>query len=69
MVVDSSHGVVSSNTRSRRHNRLGHALASGSRPRLATLLSPQAPLPAPEELTDRYPDLIARVLIGLLGPT
>jgi AcrR family transcriptional regulator len=48
---------------------LGHALASGSRPRLATLLSPQAPLPAPEELTDRYPDLIARVLIGLLGPS
>jgi AcrR family transcriptional regulator len=47
---------------------LGHALASGSHPRLAALLSPQAELPRPEELTDRYPDLIARILTGLLGP-
>ena len=48
---------------------LGHALTSGDHPRLAALLSPQAQLPPPEELTDRYPDLIARVLTGLLGPT
>jgi AcrR family transcriptional regulator len=48
---------------------LGHALTSGLHPRLAALLSPQAQLPPPEELTDRYPDLIARILTGLLGPT
>jgi len=47
---------------------LGHALTSGEHPRLASLLSPQAQLPPPEELADRYPDLIARVLTGLLGP-
>ena len=47
---------------------LGHALTSGGYPRLAALLSPQAQLPPPEELTDPYPDLIARVLTGLLGP-
>jgi AcrR family transcriptional regulator len=47
---------------------LGHALTSGGRPRLAALLSPQAQLPPPEELADRYPDIIARVLTGLLGP-
>jgi AcrR family transcriptional regulator len=47
---------------------LGHALTSGQHPRLAAFLSPQAQLPRPEELSDRYPDLIARVLTGLLGP-
>ena len=47
---------------------LGHALTAGGHPRLAALLSPQAQLPPPEELTDPYPDLIARVLTGLLGP-
>jgi AcrR family transcriptional regulator len=47
---------------------LGHALTSGRHPRLAALLSAQARLPPPEELADRYPDLIARVLTGLLGP-
>jgi AcrR family transcriptional regulator len=47
---------------------LGHALTSGGHPRLAALLSPQAQLPPPGELADRYPDLIARVLTGLLGP-
>ena len=48
---------------------LGHSLTSGEHPRLAALLSPQAQLPPPEELTDYYPDLIARVLTGLLGPS
>jgi AcrR family transcriptional regulator len=48
---------------------LGHALTSGGHPRLAALLSPQAQLPPSEGLTDRYPDLIARILTGLLGPT
>jgi AcrR family transcriptional regulator len=48
---------------------LGHALTSGGHPRLTALLSPQAQPPPPEELTDRYPDLIARVLTGLLAPT
>jgi AcrR family transcriptional regulator len=47
---------------------LGHALTSGGQPGLAALLSPHAQLPAPEELADRYPDLIARVLTGLLTP-
>jgi AcrR family transcriptional regulator len=47
---------------------LGHALTSGQHPRLAAFLTPQAQLPHPEELADRYPDLIARVLTGLLGP-
>src|SRR6202161_898438 len=47
---------------------LGHALTSGKHPRLASLLSPQAQLPPPGELADRYPDIIARVLTGLLGP-
>jgi AcrR family transcriptional regulator len=46
---------------------LSHAVTSGGYPRLAALLSPQAPLPPPEELAGRYPDLIARVLTGLLG--
>jgi AcrR family transcriptional regulator len=47
---------------------LSHALTSGRHPRLAALLSPQAQLPPPEELADRYPDIVARVLTGLLGP-
>lgn len=47
---------------------LGHALTSGSHPRLASFLSPQAQLLPPEELASRYPGLIARVLTGLLGP-
>jgi AcrR family transcriptional regulator len=47
---------------------LSHALASGRHPRLAALLSPQAQLQPPEELAGRYPDIIARVLTGLLGP-
>jgi AcrR family transcriptional regulator len=44
---------------------LGHALTSGQHPRLAAMLSPPA---APTEPADRYPDLIARVLTGLLAP-
>jgi AcrR family transcriptional regulator len=47
---------------------LSYALTSGAHPRLAALLSPQAELLPPEEVADRYPDLIARVLTGLLGP-
>jgi AcrR family transcriptional regulator len=47
---------------------LGYALNSGRHPGLAAILSPQAQLPRPEELADRYPDIIARVLTGLLGP-
>jgi AcrR family transcriptional regulator len=46
---------------------LGYAITSGERPRLAALLSADAQ-PAPlKEVADRYPDLIARVLTGLLG--
>lgn len=48
---------------------LSHVLASGQRPRLARLLS-QAP-PASEHVPDpagRYPDVLARILTGLLGP-
>jgi AcrR family transcriptional regulator len=47
---------------------LGDALTSGKHPRLAMFLSPQAQLPLPEEPTDRYPNILARVLAGLLGP-
>jgi hypothetical protein len=47
---------------------LGHALTSGGHPRLAALLSPPAELSPPEELAGHYPDLMARVLTGLLGP-
>jgi AcrR family transcriptional regulator len=47
---------------------LGHALTSGRHPRLAAFLTAQAQLPRPEELADRYPDILARVLTGLLGP-
>jgi AcrR family transcriptional regulator len=47
---------------------LGHALTSGQHPRLAAFLTPQAQIPRPEDLAGRYPDLIARVLTGLLGP-
>ncbi len=47
---------------------LGDALTSGRHPRLAEFLTPQAQLPLPEDLADQYPDLIARVLTGLLGP-
>ncbi len=47
---------------------LSHALSSGRHPRLAALLSPRAELQPPEELAGRYPDIIARVMTGLLGP-
>jgi AcrR family transcriptional regulator len=53
---------------------LAHALATGTHPRLTALLTEPAPpteparLTPPEELADRYPDIIARVLTGLLGP-
>jgi AcrR family transcriptional regulator len=44
---------------------LMHAAASGEHPRLARLLAqePQAP---PGEPADRYPDVLARILVGLL---
>ena len=47
---------------------LSYALTSGRHPRLAALLSPPAQLEPPSELAGRYPDIIARVLTGLLGP-
>jgi hypothetical protein len=47
---------------------LSHALNSGRHPRLAALLSAPAQLPPPGELAGRYPDIIARVMTGLLGP-
>ena len=47
---------------------LGHALTSGRHPRLAALLSPRAQLQPPEELPRRYPDIMTRVMTGLLGP-
>jgi AcrR family transcriptional regulator len=47
---------------------LSHALNSGRHPRLAALLSADAQLPPPGELAGRYPDIIARVMTGLLGP-
>ena len=47
---------------------LGHALTSGGYPRLTALLSAPAQLPPPEDLAGRYPDIMTRVLTGLLGP-
>lgn len=44
-----------------------HALNSGSHPRLTEFLSAEAQLPPRGDLPDRYPDLMARVLTGLLG--
>jgi hypothetical protein len=51
---------------------LRHAATSGEHPRLSRLLAqgspaqePQAPPTGP---VDRYPDVLARVLSGLLGP-
>jgi len=52
---------------------LQHALASGEYPRLAELVSeaaqsPQSSLEPPVATADRYPDIITRILTGLLGP-
>lgn len=52
---------------------LQQALASGEHPRLAGLLSagpaPSGPAgPEPAGPADRYPDILARILTGLLGP-
>jgi AcrR family transcriptional regulator len=46
---------------------LGYALTSGRHPRMAAMVTAQAQLPPPEDLAGRYPDIIARVLTGLLG--
>jgi hypothetical protein len=48
-------------------------LAAGQHPRLAELLAPgrgneTVPGPASGGATDRYPDIMARVLTGLLAP-
>jgi hypothetical protein len=52
---------------------LQHALASGDYPRLAELTSeadqfPQPSLETQIDTADRYPDLMARILTGVLGP-
>ena len=48
---------------------LAHAITSGERPRLAELLSREPQQPAPDEqVADRYPDIMARILTALLGP-
>ena len=48
---------------------LQHAVASGDYPRLAALLSQVGPAPAGSaEPADRFGDVLARILIGLLGP-
>lgn len=52
---------------------LQHALTAGEHPRLAELISqadqfPGLPREPQADLVGRYPDLIARVLTGLLGP-
>jgi hypothetical protein len=47
---------------------LVHAITSGEHPRLAELLSREPQQPAPDEqVTDRYPDIMARILTALLG--
>jgi AcrR family transcriptional regulator len=47
---------------------LQHAVASGEHPRLAELIT-QAGQPTGEQPADRYPDLMARILTGILGPS
>ena len=48
---------------------LAHAITSGEHPRLAELLSQEPAQRAPnEQVTDRYPDIMARILTALLGP-
>ena len=48
---------------------LRHAVTSGEHPRLAELLSqaPQAPPATDADPADRYDDILARILAGLLG--
>ena len=46
---------------------LQHAIASGGHPRLAELIAQAGPA-AGEQPADRYPDLMARILTGILGP-
>lgn len=53
-------------TRARNTDYLQHAIASGAYPRLTRLL--QAGSPAPEDPAVRYPDILGRVLAGLLEP-
>ena len=49
-----------------------HAVTSGAHPRLGELLAAGPPPPAspadPADPADRYPDILRRVLTGLLGP-
>ena len=47
---------------------LTHALASGDHPRLAALISAARPEAGVIDPADRYPDVLARLLTGLLGP-
>ena len=49
---------------------LRYALATGDHPRLAELLAPRAAAPAGEasDPQDRYRDILARILTGLLAP-
>jgi hypothetical protein len=55
---------------------LQHTLTSGDNPRLAQLMSqaagagdPSSTPQADADIANRYPDLIGRVLTGLLGPS
>jgi AcrR family transcriptional regulator len=47
---------------------LQHAVSSGKYPRLAQLLSQGPPSAEPPNPADRYGDLLAKVLAGVLGP-
>jgi hypothetical protein len=48
---------------------LQHAVATGRHPRLAELLAPAAADPGPGPgPADRYRDIMARILTGLLAP-
>jgi hypothetical protein len=47
---------------------LQHAVGSGEYPRLAELLSPGPPSAEPHDPADRYADMLAKVLAGVLGP-
>ena len=67
-------GTFSSDSQQRNAAYLNHALATGRYPQLAGLLAPASPAqvsPAEEATAgpaDRYRDILARILGGLLAP-
>jgi AcrR family transcriptional regulator len=59
--------LVDSDLRERNLGYLLHVIAAGRRPRLAEFIT-QPPAATDMNPVDRYPDLMARILTGILGP-